>query len=172
MKQKTPLVLPYRQEKTTKFIRLVNGKRRSSAAPACSGALGPVPLQQPSFSRPHRVIECRHRVLQVLVPQCLPHCHTAFDLSLTVMIAVLVSVRLCFSHLPQSLDLATGARMANGNRLAKFHTLAAQLLPRCSLDAHVDGLADCAPVFIHKRWSLSASPHIGGIDERRGRQVV
>ena len=38
-----------------------------------------------------------------------PHCHAAFNLSTTLIVC-------CFAHPPQSLGLATGARMANVDR--------------------------------------------------------
>ena len=46
-----------------------------------------------------------------------------------------------------------------------LHQLATQVLPLRSLDASADGLTNCAPTFVHTRWSQSVVHHIGGTDE-------
>ena len=53
----------------------------------------------------------------------------AFDLLFTALFVKLVSLRFCFSYLPQSLGLATGAWWANVDRCDYFHLLIEKVFP-------------------------------------------
>ena len=135
------------------FAHPLNRKERSSCASASSGGLGP----RSSSCPPQGLMECRHWALRVLLTHRLPHSHSAFDLSFSTLIVVLVSVRLCFCYPPQGLSLATCARLANFALLANFHRLVEQLFPLFAVDDLVDGLAACVPVLVYHRWSPSTS---------------
>ena len=74
-----------------------------NCASACGRRLGPF---SSCSCPPQSLFECRHQVLQMRLPQCLSCRHMPFSLSPTAVIVVFLSVRLCFSYLPQSLSVA------------------------------------------------------------------
>ena len=78
--------------------------------PACRQALGPFTADT---SGPLRKLTLD---FVSVFPHRLPHYHTTFNLSPT-LIVVSLYVRRCFSYPPQGLGVATGARMANGTGL-------------------------------------------------------